>query len=475
MSEQPPIRITHLGNTANNAFHNVRLLHEYAGIEASLPIQMFTVTHAMSAPAWDVAEFVAPNAAWVAAPDWSIHSSAAAINADFSDLPVAEAHVHSAQPVELSEPPAQERLTLKQQVGRTIAKTPLYPYLNEALVRRSLHPVSSRSTTELTLLYGPDSLSQLSVGRRDRGLISLEHGTVRWIADGAADGRFARKRYAQQLRNTEHLWITNLDERTFEIAEDVVPGRWSALPHPFMFDERVPFETNAANRASLLQTTNSEALVLVASSQNWSKHHDKGSRKALEAFVALRLAGEPVGLIAVEWGLQLEESKQFLREAGVDEHVHWIAPLPRIPLQQLMADVDVVWDQFGLDAFGALALRTLEQGTPLVSRGLTEVGASMIGSQVPWLLATEIEEIQRRTSDVINHIQRRGREVVMQEFRTNARSWLERYHSPRITAQLQSEVYNAVVSGDWHRGASLPDAWARLVNTSLATDAAPTN
>lgn len=87
------------------------------------------------------------------------------------------------------------------------------------------------------------------------------------------------------------MWVTNLDLRTLELAKDMVPGKWSAIAHPFMFDEKVPYPSNAGTRQKLLTETDYEFLILMAASQNCSKHHDKGSMRALQAFIELRNRG----------------------------------------------------------------------------------------------------------------------------------------------------------------------------------------
>jgi hypothetical protein len=225
----------------------------------------------------------------------------------------------------------------------------------------------------------------------------------------------------------------------------------------------VPFATEPAVREELLGRTRSEALVLLPSSQNWTKHHDKGSIKALNAFVELRRAGVNVGLVAVEWGLQLAESKAFLADAGVGSNVAWVAPMAKLGLQRMMANIDVVWDQFGLAAFGGLAMRAVEQGTPLVSRGLEPASEELIGGPVPWLHAIDADDIVRQTTGVLDDMTRRGREKVIAQTRDTYRTWMQERHSPELTAELQFEVYDRMLEGDLEPGAIAPGRWGELL------------
>ena len=458
------MRIRHFGNTANNAYYNAKLLSEHGGIESELPVHMFGLRHAISAPAWETVDFEVPSAEWVATPDWSMIPGAVAVNSEYSDLP---ATASSGGP-----PVARSGLDLRGKV-MSVARATILPLYGKrwaqpifdlsyrfVLARR---PTITEASDRIDMLYGADSLIRLRMPKPSPRLVCLEHGTVRWIADGDRETASLRKAYREQVQQATHLWVTNLDPRTLEIAEDVAPGRWSVLPHPYVPDARVPFAESTERRTELLRNTASERLVLLPSSQNWSKHHDKGSQKALSAFVELRRRGVDVGLVAVEWGLQLAESKAFLEKAGLAANVTWVSPMARFALQRMMADVDVVWDQFGLDAFGALALRAVEQGTPLVSRGLAPIGEQLIGGPVPWHHAATTDEIVSQTIAVLEDMGNRGRTAVLAETGARYRRWLLDRHSPQLTAELQRDLYARMLDGTFESGSAAPDQWAKLL------------
>jgi hypothetical protein len=329
----------------------------------------------------------------------------------------------------------------------------------QRLARREILP---EPDGRVNVLYGAASLDSVRVPGPAARSVTFEHGTIRWVGSDAESPM--RSAYREQVQQSQHLWVTNLDPRTLEIAEELMPGRWSALPHPFVPDPRVPFAGSEAKRQKLLQRTRSEALVLLPSSQNWSEDHDKGSITALNAFIELRRSGASVGLAAVEWGLQLAESKALLESAGVAAHVAWVPPMVRLRLQRMMADVDVVWDQFGLEAFGALAIRTVEQGTPLISRKLAPVGEQLIGGPVPWLHAATVDEIVQQTTAVLDDMGRRGRAAVIADYRARYRGWLLERHSPEVTAALQREVYEKIVDGTLEPGTAIPDRWSQILD-----------
>lgn len=452
------IRVRHFGNTANNAFYNALILDRFEGVSSELPISMFGLVHAISAPAWEGVDFDVPGADWVARPDWSRIPGAVELNSTYTDiLPPAATGMSAYRP---SFSPAR---TIAAAVNGIYGKlagrrwaAPLFdlPY-GVVLARR---PVVQSRSGHLDIFYGSDSIPWT---RPSAPYVCLEHGTVRAIADGPRESALFRKEYRAQVSRAAHLWVTNLDPRTLEVAEDVAPGRWSALPHPYLPDPRVPFAGSPAKRAQLLESASAERLVLLPSSQNWAKTHDKGSMTALRAFVELRRRGSSIGLVAVEWGHQLAESQAFLAREGVDRHVVWVPPMARFGLQRMMADVDVVWDQFGLEAFGGLACRAVEQGTPFVSRGLAPVGEQLIGGPVPWLQAASTDDIVRQTLAVLADMDARGRDAVINDHRGRYRFWLLEHHSTAMTASLQREAYAQILDGAAPVGP--PDAWAQHI------------
>lgn len=457
------MKVHHYGNTANNAFHNLLLLKKYAGVDSEYPIKTFGLDHAISAPAWEGVEFDVPDADWVASPDWTQFPAADAVNRDYADLPV---------PSATGEPSPDSAGVRSEGVVTALRSRIFGPLRGQAWARPAVEfrdrrvlarrPILPEPTDAINIVYGQTPLVDVRLSKDSRRTIYFEHGTLRWMADGHPESRAFREAYRDEVKRAAHLWVTNLDPRTLEIAEDVAPGRWTALPHPYTPDPRIPF-AESPRRAKMLRATNSEHLLLLPSSQNWGVHHNKGSNKALRAFVDLRRAGVDVGLVAVEWGHQVAESKEFLLKSGVAAHVTWVLPLARFALQRLIADVDVVWDQFGLDAFGGLALRVVEQGTPLISRGLTPTGERFIGGGVPWLAAASREQIVHQTTAVLEEMHRRGRDAVIAETRARYRGWLFARHSPLLTAEIQRDLYEGILESGAQPNAMPSDEWARRV------------
>ena len=287
----------------------------------------------------------------------------------------------------------------------------------------------------------------------------LEHGTLRYFTSGHADST-QRDLYLEELSQAQHLWVTNLDEQTLDAAERLMAGKWSALPHPYVLDERAPFPTNFALRDHLLKFTGSTSLVFLPSSLNMEEWHNKGTSTALASFKLLHQAGARVGLVLVRWGLSVSAVERWLADQNLETFVFWMEPQPRITLQQIMASVDVVWDQFALEAMGGLAIKCMEQGAPLVSRGISARGLQLIGEPPNYLTAATPQDVAARSLDVIGISSTLGLSSAHSHFGLPGRNWLVRRHHHEICRQLQVERYRELLTFGTNAPSAHPDAWS---------------
>ena len=465
-------QIEHYGNIANNAFFNRMILTDAHVADSSKIIS--GVTHALSAPAWEVLEFEVPSPDFVDHPNWKQIPQARAINNasveeidqdsrawDFSVI-----LRHGVQA--LRRIPGGRSTPLRAWAGRRLDA--LEGELRRArLGLRQKHTAhsttSSPSRPRIQILYGPPAY--MFKRRPDAALVLFEHGTLRWIDKGSESDAMQRSQYLDLVRAADHVLVTNLDLPSVAVADRVCAGRWSAFPHPYVFDPNAPYPYDDELGRHLRAVTKSSHIVLLPSSMNWKPDHDKGSMKALEAFVHMRREGEPVGLVATAWGRQVQEAKEFLDRSGVAQHVLWIDPRPRIRLQRLMACVDVVWDQFRYATIGALALRCMEQGTPLISCHMDPTVGQLMGEAPPLLQATETQDIAETSARVIHAVSRDGLGGVHDEYRATSRSWLMRRHSPDIAVVLQAELFQSLGGGQQSVDRSR-SSWAQVPDVGTA-------
>jgi len=452
------ISIQHIGNTANNAFHNHLALQESTLLASLLPI-LTSQRHAISSAAWETTKFAVPSPQWVTQPAWGEFTEAAGENESFLWFP---SHLR-----------AEARGVAGYRSGSTldfrklrkfVARVPYLKrmYLRATLARSFRASGAPKFHSDVSLLYGSDFLHFFPVPK-DHPWVALEHGTLRWLADGPRRDHSLRQMYGRAIRRARLVWVTNLDDRTLQVAEDLLPGRWAAFPHPYLSisSTGLGIEPDFDWRRNCLSKSRSDFLVFLPSSINWLRHHDKGTKAALAAFRELRLRGVPVSLALTEWGLNVGEAKEWLSEHRLDEFVTWHTPMPRLTLLSRMAASDAVWDQFGLQAFGALALRACDAGVPLISGGIGDCATGLLGFDVPWMKANNKEEIVEQTQMLLHQVSTPNGPALRSAVVERQRTWLNATHSRYVLCDLQERVYPTLLTGEF---ALRPNMWSQVVS-----------
>lgn len=484
--------IFHLGNTANNAFYNATILRQ----EVEAQVVVNRTAHAISHPLWEFQDFKVRTQRFLNRPRFIserkqlqelLGPSVSYVDAS-GFPPIIKTGIEERSHVELliaitvlkvmralgsvsKRAGSSFRFFRKRLHGTRVASLfrPLVSCFK--LVRSKLMTLGNGGTRILTLAKARSSLRskflefvglnaffESKLKQRESILITygaavtypraplhnvvVEHGTLRWAS---SDSSQSAAGFRQLLKSCDHLWVTNLDERTLSLADELTPDRWQPLPHPFLVGGGPQIAAKPGERDKLKSNLASDLLLFMPSSINWAPDHNKGSNLALEAFFELRKGGYAVGLILTRWGRDVEKAQKLIASAGLADNVLWVNPLLRIPMQRLMASVDLVLDQFGLDAFGALSLRAMDQGVPLISAPINEYAISLIGETFPWMGAISTEQI---ISSILDAHESSDWPRKRAKLAAKQSSWLVRRHHHLITRNLQVERYKDLVEGN---------------------------
>jgi hypothetical protein len=95
----------------------------------------------------------------------------------------------------------------------------------------------------------------------------------------------------------------------------------------------------------------------------------------------------------MNWGQEVDLSKQLIEAEGLSGHVEWSPPMARLNLWDVYMRAVCVADQFQAPAFGGVALDTLALGRRLVSRYDAKAGAAYFGSEPAMLNCASDEEV----------------------------------------------------------------------------------
>jgi hypothetical protein len=486
------VRISQNGNTANNGFHNLLILSSDSSIEMVGQPSCAGIRHAFSQPAWDVFPHV--EISDPGSPTWNNEESR--INRAYTSELTYPHSLKKPQPMKSNS--SQYQIDLDNSMGihsydlpesftqtdvrkSTFVKKSRRAYVGKvvAIIHKILYVISrsknvyierltDAASVDVHITFGSATPRISSKLQKKIVSVVVEHGQVRWILDGSNSLKQQRRDFHRLCTNSDHLWITNVDERTLDIAEELFPGKWSVLPHPYVLDERAPFSEVPLHRDRLCSLVNSNFLLLSPSSISIGGDQQKGTDKLLNAIALLRHQdGIRIGLFMVNWGQDVQKACALIEHLGIQDQCQFIDPLPRVGLQKFMANFDLISDQFDYDAFGGLTIRSLEQGMPLLSKPISDHAGELMGRKPPVLPASNVEEIRAQVLKAITEQQTLGRDLYLSLHREQSRSWVTERHHHSFTLRLQVERYQELISGSSND--ARPGRWGELPNWTPAT------
>lgn len=435
----------HLGNVANNAYLNARML-----ISRGWRCEVISndYTHVMGCPEWEDAQFDASSLDefqpdWdsidlhgFVRPDWFVSGSfdacVAALRRRYnkppdpvglwsgrvwrriaSRLPLISERLASRSPMFIAFP----RSEWNRVVGLTIAGKSFRPALQAA---------------SLVVGYGTSGWIPRAAGEP---YVALEHGTIRHLpfAD-SFEGRLCRDTYAA----ASHVLVTNCDNDI--AARRLGLGSWSFVPHPV--NEVDPcVEASETLRRSMCERLGCDFLVLHPPRQHWDpavRHPDweKGNDLFIRGFADfVRRTGARAGCVMVSWGQSLQASRELLAQLRVADRVAWIPIQPGLRLGEWMQAADVVADQFWLGAFGSLTPKAMRLSRPVLLN-LDEQRHRWCFPELPPVLNS------RTPAEVADHLSWCWRDrAAMRQCGDRSADWYRRYHSNDVIAATFRQVH----------------------------------
>ena len=185
--------------------------------------------------------------------------------------------------------------------------------------------------------------------------VAYEHGTLRDIPFKAdAVGRLTSLSY----RLADAVVITNPD--CVEAAQKLNVQNYRFIPHLI---DRKYYDPSIRETGSLPQGVKKPYLFCPA-------RHDwdiKGTHFLLHAFQEIALEYPGLQLVMSSWGGDLEKSRAWIRERGLEDRVVLVEPLHIHDLIRVVGQAEVLIDQFRYGVFGGIGPTALALGTPLVT------------------------------------------------------------------------------------------------------------
>lgn len=258
--------------------------------------------------------------------------------------------------------------------------------------------------------------------------IAYEHGTLR---DFTQANNSVSRNTSLAYHLADHVFITNGDCLAY--AEKIGVARYSAMLHPIN-EEHI--RQVQGNYQQLHDKFGVQYLFLCTLRHDWDI---KGTDVYIRALPGIaETLGRNFKVLMTQWGKELEQSKALAQSLGVSDLIAWIEPLNRHELFRHMKSVDILFDQIKLPHFGATAPEGIAAEVPVIMSYEPASTAWIVEEPAPILSAFTPEEV---VSCVLKALDPSWK----QQYRAEAKRWIDRHHSSKIIAATHLKVYEKLL------------------------------
>jgi glycosyltransferase involved in cell wall biosynthesis len=257
-----------------------------------------------------------------------------------------------------------------------------------------------------------------------------------WIRYFPYEKGFTAKLARRGYSKAKGVIITNPD--TFSISDTLSYLDQKRISFsPFAIDPEKYFPTNMEDLRSNYIINNDSLLLFSPSRQHWS---EKGNDKMIKAFARFVKIFPDSKLVAVDWSVDAQKSKDLVNSLNIAEKVEWIKPVAKKQLIRYYNAADIILDQFILGSWGTATPEAMSCQKPVLMFYKEEYIQRAFGENPP-ILNSFSEE------DIFSNLVKLAKDP---DFRLSlgkkSREWIKKTHSPEIVAKNHLEILNQSVN-----------------------------
>jgi glycosyltransferase involved in cell wall biosynthesis len=209
-------------------------------------------------------------------------------------------------------------------------------------------------------------------------VIAYELGTLRGLPWEDSDtGRLTAWLY----RWAPEVFVTNVDCITHATALGIEDARTSPTLHAYDLSLMIELCDRFGG-----PDLGDAPIFFAPARHHW---HDgnpswlKGNDVYIKALGALARKGFNFRLVTVDWGSEVDLSKQLIDAEGFTNKVTWVPPMSRVAMARACCEAVAVIDQFNAAAFGGVALDAMVAQRRLVTRYDAQAATAFFSSAPP--------------------------------------------------------------------------------------------
>jgi glycosyltransferase involved in cell wall biosynthesis len=314
------------------------------------------------------------------------------------------------------------------------------------------------SLYDVVIGYSTDGLLPLAVGKRP--YLAYEHGTIRALPfEDSTHGRLCALSYSR----ADLSFITNCD--TVIAAEKLRLNDYRFVPHPIN-EHVVAAPEPGALRQQLCRELEADFLIFHPARQHWEPQRnpswEKGNDIFLKGFARFVKTAHPrAAAILVDWGKTVSQSRALIDELGIAGRIAWIPPRNAASMAAYIRASDVLADQFFLGAWGSTMPRALYLGTPAMIYVNESIHRWCFPKMPPVVNTKDSDAVHAGLCQLLDENYRR-------KLSAAGRAWYDKYHSNKvITASFSQAIRDVLMRTEARR---LQDAARELRDVRAICD-----
>ncbi len=268
--------------------------------------------------------------------------------------------------------------------------------------------------------------------------IAYEHGTIRTLPfEDSLAGRLCKYVYQE----ADAVIVSNFDNN--HAADKLALKNYTCIPH-YINEMNVAPNVGQSIRDHYRAEYGANFIIYNPSRQHWSYQRDEGWEKGNDLFIrgfAQFVKDTCPNAIAImtHWGASLNESKELIKQLGIENNVDWVEPVPHKRMIQYIHASHLVSDQFLLGTFGGIPAKAFMHGRPVLSSFDPKLHEWCFSEMPPFLPARTVTEIV--TSLEKSYLD----EVFYTETAKKSAKWYEKEHSNQVLLSRMSKVMVEII------------------------------
>jgi glycosyltransferase involved in cell wall biosynthesis len=254
------------------------------------------------------------------------------------------------------------------------------------------------------------------------------------------------------IANARYVWVDHTNE-DFEskLRSLKCKGKLEHVPMPFVYPNAYAEVEAMQESVAWLQLVENarqqyDLLILYHGRQEWKSRYNeftpKNTHHLIQGFSDfIRHEKGNACLIMLEYGYDLQHSKELIKDLGIEEYVIWLPKMARREIMCLIGKVDVCAGEFGRSylTFGTI-VEAMLMSKPVIHHRDDRLYSDAYPELYPLLNAREPDEISKAISFAVSNPDE------MREMGLHASEWIRQYFIKqplqRLTTLIENKVRN---------------------------------